>query len=184
VIAACETEFGAVGEGIDVVGREEDGFTVIKQRVDGPPSRHFALRAAAREDGFMLAPVLYMLALAGVGAAVMFSGYSQVLRSNSEMTAINSVRQQLQAAGQTLSASSVLDTATSSIVQPPAVSPLANVIDTNRFPALPSDTTPSATELGSYLSASGSPNHYGVIDVNTGVRQLEALPRTCAPAHK
>ena len=32
----------------------------------------------------MLAPLLYMLALAGIGAAVMFSGYSQILRSNAD----------------------------------------------------------------------------------------------------
>ena len=52
----------------------------------------------------MLAPLLYMLALAGVGATVMFSGYSQILKSNAEMTALNAARAQLQAAGQTLSA--------------------------------------------------------------------------------
>lgn len=50
----------------------------------------------------MLAPLLYILALGGIGAAVMFSGYSQVLRSNAEMTAITSVRQQLNSAAQTL----------------------------------------------------------------------------------
>src|ERR1043166_1421172 len=76
--------------------------------------RRVIARAESRA-GFMLAPLLYMLALAGIGAAVMFSGYSQVLRSNAEMTAINTARQQLQSAGQTLSATSVLDQATSSI---------------------------------------------------------------------
>jgi hypothetical protein len=69
----------------------------------------------------MLAPLLYTLALAGVGAAVLFSGYSQILKSNAEMTATNAARAQLLAAGQTLSASSVLDTPTSTIVEPPAV---------------------------------------------------------------
>ena len=110
----------------------------------------------------MLAPLLYMLALGGIGAAVMFSGYSQVLRSNAEMTAINTVRQQLNSAGQTLSASAALDSATSTIVQPPNVQLFSAVTDTARLP-------------GNYaaVNASGAPHGYGVVDVNTGVRQLD-----------
>ncbi|MEQ1615650.1 MAG: glycine-rich domain-containing protein [Hyphomicrobiaceae bacterium] len=114
------------------------------------------------QRGFMLAPLLYMLALGGIGAAVMFSGYSQVLRSNAEMTAINTVRQQLNSAGQTLSASAGLDSATSTIVQPPNVQSFSAVTDTARLP-------------GNYaaVNATGTPHSYGVVDVNTGVRQLD-----------
>jgi len=110
----------------------------------------------------MLAPLLYMLALAGIGAAVMFSGYSQVLRSNAEMTAINTARQQLQSAGQTLSATSVLDTATSSIVQPPGATAFASVTDSARLPT-------------NYANAddTGTPDDPGVIGVSSGVRQLD-----------
>ena len=122
----------------------------------GEPARRSADR------GFMLAPLLYMLALGGIGAAVMFSGYSQVLRSNAEMTAINSARQQLNSAGQTLSASAVLDSATSTIVQPPAVTTYAAVTDTSRLP----------TNYAG-VNSTGTPHDYGVIDVNTGVRQLD-----------
>ncbi len=115
-----------------------------------------------KQSGFMLAPLLYMLALGGIGAAVMFSGYSQVLRSNAEMTAVNTVRQQLNSAGQTLSASAALDSATSTIVQPPNVALFSAVTDTSRLP-------------GNYaaVNATGTPHSYGVIDVNTGVRQLD-----------
>jgi hypothetical protein len=97
--------------------------------------------------GFMLTPLLYMLALAGVGATVMFSGYSQILKSNAEMTALNAARAQLQAAGQTLSATSVLDTATSSIVEPPAVLPFASVTggDVARLPTGYADAGNSGT---------------------------------------
>src|SRR6266478_6050603 len=87
----------------------------------------------------MLAPLLYMLALAGIGAAVMFSGYSQILRSNAEMTAVNTARSQLQAAGQTLSASAVLDSATSTIVQPPAVFSAATVAGGSDAARLPTN---------------------------------------------
>lgn len=110
----------------------------------------------------MLAPLLYMLALGGIGAAVMFSGYSQILRSNVEITAINSVRQQLNSAGQTLSASSVLDAATSTIVQPPAVAIFASVTDSTRLPV------DYAT-----VSSTGAPTSFGVIDTASGVRQLD-----------
>ena len=110
----------------------------------------------------MLAPLLYMLALAGIGAAVMFSGYSQVLRSNAEMTAMNTARQQLQSAGQTLSATSVLDTATSSIVEPPLATAFASVTDSARLP------TDYAT-----ADDSGAPDDTGVIGVSSGVRQLD-----------
>ncbi|HEY7579173.1 MAG TPA: hypothetical protein VH855_16400 [Acetobacteraceae bacterium] len=112
----------------------------------------------------MLAPLLYMLALAGIGAAVVFSGYSQILRSNAVMTAVNAARSELQAASQTLSASSVLDTPTSTIVEPPAVFPFASVAvgDTARLPT-------------NYANAgnTGIPTDVGVIDVSSGVRQLD-----------
>jgi hypothetical protein len=126
-----------------------------------PSLRHTFLK----RDGFMLAPLLYMLALAGIGAAVMFSGYSQILRSNAEMTAVNAARSQLQAAGQTLSASSVLDSGTSSIVQPPGVysaSTVAGSADAGRLPT-------------GYANAgnTGTPHDVGVIDVSSGVKQLD-----------
>jgi hypothetical protein len=123
----------------------------------------FLFRRDARGNaGFMLAPLLYMLALAAIGAAVMFSGYSQILRSNAQMTAINAVRSQLDAAGQTLSASSVLDAATSTIVQPPAPYAFGSVPDSARLPT-------NYTNAGS----TGSPNAVGVIDLSSGVRQLD-----------
>jgi hypothetical protein len=107
---------------------------------------------AKTTNGFMLAPLLYMLALAGVGAAVMFSGYSQILRSNAEMTAINSARAQLQAAAQTLSASAVLDTATSSIVQPPAVLAFASVANGDAA-KLPTNYTSASSTGTSHMWA-------------------------------
>jgi len=125
-----------------------------------PIARRPRLRQVA--SGFMLAPLLYMLALGGIGAAVMFSGYSQVLRSNAEMTAVNAARQQLNSAAQTLSAASALDTATSTILEPPAVMAYASVTDTARLP------TNYAT-----VNSTGTPTTYGVINTSSGVRQLD-----------
>ena len=117
-----------------------------------------------RSSGFMLAPLLYVLGLAGVGGAVLFSGYSQILKSNAEMTALNTARSQLQSAGQTLAASAVLDQATSSIVEPPAVFPFASVTggDTARLPSGYDDAADT-----------GTPTDVGVLDVSSGVRQLD-----------
>ena len=42
--------------------------------------------------GFVLAPLLYLIALAGVAGTVLFTGYTQILRANVEITADNQVR--------------------------------------------------------------------------------------------
>ncbi|MEA2991530.1 MAG: hypothetical protein QOD40_450, partial [Alphaproteobacteria bacterium] len=123
-------------------------------------------RRPCTSSGFMLAPLLYMLALAGIGAAVMFSGYSQILRSNAEMTAINIVRSQLQSAGQTLSASSTLDTSASpNVVVPPQVYSAVTV-------ASGADAARLPTNYGN-AGNTGTPHDVGVIDVSSGVRQLD-----------
>lgn len=118
----------------------------------------------------MLAPLLYMLALGGIAASVMFSGYSQVLRSNGEIAAINAMRQQLSAAGQTLSAASVLDPATSTIVEPPKVLPFDSIPagDAARLPGYL-----SGVSLSAFVGSSGTPHSYGVLDPSTGARQLD-----------
>ncbi|MBY0428631.1 MAG: tail fiber domain-containing protein, partial [Alphaproteobacteria bacterium] len=118
------------------------------------------------EAGFMLAPLLYMLALGGIGAAVMFSGYSQVLRSNAEMTSVNAVRQQLNSAAQTLSASSTLAGVT---LSPPAVLAFNDptVTDTARLPA-----TADASPIGTFVNT-GSPHGAGLLQQSSGVRQLD-----------
>lgn len=113
-------------------------------------------------SGFLLAPLLYLLALGGIGAAVMFSGYSQVLRSGAEVAAVNTVRAQLMSAGQTLSASSLLDSPTSTVLLPPAVTSFAAVTDTARLPASYGDA-----------ATTGTPTTAGVINIASGVRQLD-----------
>lgn len=123
---------------------------------------HWEERQRAGEAGFLLAPILYMLALGGIGAAVLFTGWSQVLRANSEMMAINALRQQLSSASLTLSASSTLDAATSTILQPPAVQEFNTVSDTARLPV-------------GYINATGTggASGVGVMSISSGVRQLD-----------
>jgi integrase/recombinase XerD len=128
----------------------------------------FLFRRGARGNaGFMLAPLLYMLALAGIGAAVLYSSYSQILRSNAQMTSINAVRSQLQSAGTTLAASSTLDTSVNpNLVKPPAVYALATVAAGADAAKLPSNYAAA--------SSSGSPTDVGVVDTSTGVRRSGA----------
>src|SRR5262249_25069361 len=58
--------------------------------------------------GFAIAPILYMLGLVGIGAGVLFSGYSQILRSNVQVTNDLATKNDLQAAATTMSATSVM----------------------------------------------------------------------------
>ena len=114
------------------------------------------------QSGFMLAPLLYMLALGGIGAAVMFSGYSQVLRSNAEMTSVNAVRQQLNSAAQTLSASATL-TSSNTILTVPPVYGFGSVTDTARLPSGYNSVTTAVTPTPTA----------GVVDPSVGIRQLD-----------
>ncbi len=114
------------------------------------------------DAGFMLAPLLYMLALGGIGASVMFSGYSQVLRSNAEMTSVNVVRQQLSSAAQTLSASATL-TSGNTILTVPSVYAFGSVTDTARLPSGYSSVTTAVVPAPTA----------GVVDPAVGIRQLD-----------
>lgn len=111
----------------------------------------------------MLAPLLYVLVLGGLGAVVMFSGYNQVLRSNAEITAINAARSQLQWSGQALSSTTTLNlSVTPNAVTPPQVEKFANVKETTRLPEKYADA-----------GQTGRPHDVGVLDSDTGLRRLD-----------
>ncbi|MGB4101897.1 MAG: hypothetical protein WBK91_08340, partial [Alphaproteobacteria bacterium] len=124
-------------------------------------------RLHRRNAGFMVAPILYVLALAGAGAAVLFSGYSQVLRTNIEITRNNTAKTDLQAINRTLSASSTLINGGLNI-QPPVELAFGSVpgADTSKLPS-------------SYVNAAttGSPTSVGVLAAASGVRQLDPWNR-------
>ena len=88
-----------------------------------PLPRHAEVRgrAPSLRAGFALAPVLYLLALIGVGAGILFSGYSQVLRSGQQMSNAVSTRNDLQAIATTLAATSVLGYTDNTVLCPPTV---------------------------------------------------------------
>src|SRR5882724_110743 len=89
----------------------------IKQEIDVGKIK--SQKRASRRAGFAIAPILYMLGLVGIGAGVLFSGYSQILRSNVQMTNDLTTKNDLQSAATTLAATSVLGTTDNTILCPP-----------------------------------------------------------------
>ena len=77
------------------------------------------VRAPNTRAGFALGPILYLLALIGIGAGILFSGYSQILRSNIQITQDMDTKNDLNGSATTLSATSVLGSTDNTILCPP-----------------------------------------------------------------
>lgn len=118
------------------------------------------LRRHDHERGFAIGAILFILTMVGVGGAVLYSGYSQILRTNIEITRDNAAKNELLAAARTLSATSAMINGGLNI-QPPAVLPFANA-DTAKLP-------------GGYANAgaTGAPAAVGVMQAAAGTRQLD-----------
>src|SRR5438105_4568415 len=80
------------------------------------------------EAGFAIAPILYLLGLIGVGAAVLFSGYSQILRTNANITHNLQTKNDLNGNATTMAATSVLSADTTLLCPPTAGSPSVNCV--------------------------------------------------------
>lgn len=125
-----------------------------------------------QRQGFALAPILYILALAGVGGSVLFSGYSQVLAANMAVAAKGKAQNDTMAAGDVLAADSVLD-AISLTVKPPAVVALdAEGIATTRLPKMADGSQFSGTLI---QGASGA--EIGVLPITAGISQTDPYGR-------
>jgi hypothetical protein len=61
-----------------------------------------------RDRGFAIAPILYLLGMIGVGAGILFSSYSQILRTNQNISNTLAAKNDLQGTATTLAASSWL----------------------------------------------------------------------------
>src|ERR1700744_2171460 len=72
-----------------------------RRRRDGARPR-LRSRAKQRRAGFAIGPILYLLGLIGVGAGILFSGYSQILRSNIQITSDMQTKNDLSAATKTV----------------------------------------------------------------------------------
>ncbi len=78
----------------------------------------YSKRTRAAREGFAVAPILYLLAMAGVAAGVLFSGYSQILRTNINITNATTAKGDLTGGASTLAATSVF-TSDQSVFCPP-----------------------------------------------------------------
>ena len=137
---------------------------------------------AARNRGFAIAPILYLLGLIGVGAGVLFSGYSQILRSNQTMSNTLAAKNDLQGSATTLAASSWLST-DQTLLCPPLVG--SNSPST---PAVKCSSAVSAITVGTSfasavagnlpsgyasVSSSGTPVEVGVFKAGSGAKVLD-----------
>ena len=135
-----------------------------------------------RNRGFAIAPILYLLGLIGVGAGVLFSGYSQILRSNQTMSNTLAAKNDLQGTATTLAASSWLST-DQTLLCPPLVG--------SNSPSTPSakcSSSVSAITVGTSfasavaanlpanyasVSSTGTPVEVGVFAAGSGAKVLD-----------
>lgn len=167
---------------------------VIRARVAGRnglaclkiPTKTKVKKADGRE-GFAIAPILYMLTLVGVGAGIMFSSYSQVLRSGIQVTNSVGVRSDLNSASTTLSALSVTVSSTVNgqsvnILCPPGGGGASGdcTASANYASGLAAFSSATASKLPSGCTTAGcagfntgSPTEMGVLSV-AGAKQLDS----------
>jgi hypothetical protein len=144
-----------------------------------------AARSKKRRRGFGVAPILYMLGLIGVGAGVLFSGYSQTLKNNITLANSLSAKQELDGAATTLAATSVLGATDNGVLCPPQGGTAGTGTNCANAPTAIFDVYPSlspslkATDPrlpANYntAEADGSPVEVGVFAPSAGVKQIDS----------
>ena len=150
---------------------------------DKPPG--FGVRAVIserenrgrRRKGFAVAPILYVLGLVGVGAAVLFSGYSQILRTNVQVTNNLATKNDLNGNATTLAASAILSGDTKYLCPPTGGSPGTNCSSVSgSIPVMMTAISGQAQLPANASSAgsTGSPTEVGIFTAGSGVKQLDA----------
>ena len=122
-------------------------------------------RQLGQNNGFALAPILYLIALAGIAGAVLFTGYTQVLRSNVEITADNAARNQIRLASEVLASGTSLNAGAPPYINPPAT---GTASDTTRYP-----NDSSGAAMTSLTSIQGTANSVGVLPTSGGIRVFD-----------
>jgi hypothetical protein len=129
--------------------------------------------------GFAIAPILYMLGLIGVGAAVLFSGYSQILRTNVNITNGLEAKNDLNGNATTMAATSVLSADTTVLCPPTAAYNETNNCSTATTPppikmaALAGQTQLPANTTGVAGTGGSTPREVGVFTAGSGMKQLD-----------
>jgi hypothetical protein len=131
--------------------------------------------------GFVIAPILYLLGMIGVMAGVLFSGYSQILRSGMTVQNNTIVKSDLQAAANMLSAQSVFSGDGMTLCPPRSIHQTGG----NPCNAAPVSLIQFGDYVGNQLPANyayagttGSPTEVGVFAAGSGVKVLDAYGHT------
>ena len=124
--------------------------------------------------GFAIAPILYMLGLIGIGAGILFSGYSQILRSNVQMTNDLSTKNDLQGIATTLAATSVLGATDNTVVCPPQAGGATPNCAAAQTKATNISGQPQLPANAASAASSGAPAEVGIFLAGTGLKQLDS----------
>ena len=139
-------------------------------------------RQRRAERGIALAPILYLLGLIGVGAGILFSNYSQIIRTNQTMTNTLAAKNDLQGTATTLAATSWLSN-DKTVLCPPLINS-----DSPQTPSANCSTNAGAVALGtsfanaiaanlpanySSIGGSGLPVEVGVFKAGSGAKVLD-----------
>ncbi len=134
-------------------------------------------RSRQARRGFAIAPILYLLTLAGVAAGVLFSGYGQILRTNINITNTTAVKSDLSGGLTTLAATAVLSM-DETLFCPPGGSMRSEACFSapEKLVLFAEVATIDVVKLPSnYALAanSGSPEEVGVLAAGSGMKQLD-----------
>lgn len=152
---------------------EENKKKTFRVTCTGSPKEPSILRQYKRAiAGFALAPILYIIALAGIAGTVLFTGYTQILRSNVEITADNSVRNQIRMATEVIAAQSSVNNIANELVVPANAVAALNTLDAARLPRNAAGTA-ALTEA----AIQGSALAVGGVAPQGGIRQLDPWGR-------
>ena len=133
--------------------------------------------------GFIMAPMLYALMLVGVGAGVLFSSYSQILRSGVTLTNTVATKNDLSATSTTLATISAPDLVDNIFCPPGGSGASSGCTSASGYTqGLAAFSMASANQLPSGCTTSGgcsgfntgSAKEMGILLNSTGVKQMDA----------
>jgi|GEM_PF-3295024 len=132
----------------------------------------------ATEKGFAVGPILYLLLMAGVAAGVLFSGYSQILRANLNVTNATMAKGDLNGSSTTLAATGQMSTDEQTFCPPrgPGASAGCTGVPEKLVPFAGAENAKLPTDYAN-VSSSGSPLEWGVFAAGAGVKQLDPWGR-------
>jgi len=116
-----------------------------------------------------------MLGLIGVGAAVLFSGYSQILRTNVNITNSLATKNDLNGNATTMAATSILSVDTTLLCPPTAGGPSAECTSSYvKLTAIAGQSQLPASTSGVAGSGGSAPKEVGIFTAGSGMKQLDA----------